>query len=213
MTRALILGARQHAQVIADVLTRDYELIGYLDDKPDLQGKTLERKPVLGKLGDLEGIVDEYRIEAAFLGISARHIKVRESMQRVLEEKGLLNGNVIHDAAYISSKASMGHGNFLAPYAVVNAYASISNNCVLYSGAVVEHHTNLKDNVYMGPNASLAADIIIGENTYIGAGATVTPHVKVGKNVTLGAGTVIIEDIPDNAVVVGVPGKVIKFKK
>ena len=52
----------------------------------------------------------------------------------------------------------------------------------------------------------------IDELSFIGIGSSIIQGVKVGKNVTIGAGSVIIKDIPDNAVVVGNPGKVIKNK-
>ena len=43
----------------------------------------------------------------------------------------------------------------------------------------------------------------------IGAGATVIGPVVVGNNVQIGAGSVVVKDIPDNCVVVGVPAKII----
>lgn len=50
----------------------------------------------------------------------------------------------------------------------------------------------------------------IGENVYIGAGACVLGGVKVGDNVMIAANAVVIEDIPSNTTVVGVPAKPVK---
>ena len=50
-----------------------------------------------------------------------------------------------------------------------------------------------------------------GEGTLIGAGATVTPGINIGSWALVGAGAVIIEDVPDYAVVVGNPGRIIKY--
>lgn len=44
-------------------------------------------------------------------------------------------------------------------------------------------------------------------------GASVLPNLKIGKNVMIGAGSVVVENIPDNAVVVGIPGKIIKYQE
>lgn len=52
----------------------------------------------------------------------------------------------------------------------------------------------------------------IGDNCYIGTGATILGPLTIGNNVTIGAGAVVTTDIPDNAVVGGVPAKVIKIK-
>lgn len=51
---------------------------------------------------------------------------------------------------------------------------------------------------------------IIGENVFIGAGASVLGPVIIGDNAQIGAGAVVVNDIPKNAVAVGVPAKVIK---
>lgn len=56
-------------------------------------------------------------------------------------------------------------------------------------------------------------NIIIGDNCYIGTNTTILGPVKIGNNVTIGAGSVVVNDIPDNCVVVGSPAKVIKYKE
>lgn len=53
----------------------------------------------------------------------------------------------------------------------------------------------------------------IGDNCYISAGVTILGPVKIGNNVTIGAGAVVTKDIPDNAIVGGVPAKIIKMKE
>ena len=51
----------------------------------------------------------------------------------------------------------------------------------------------------------------IGDNVYIGPGAKIVGAIKIGNNVAIGANCVVTKDIPDNAVVVGVPGKIISY--
>lgn len=55
--------------------------------------------------------------------------------------------------------------------------------------------------------------MIVGERSFIGANATVIQGIKIGKDVVIGAGSVVINDVPDFAVVVGNPGKIIKYNK
>lgn len=52
----------------------------------------------------------------------------------------------------------------------------------------------------------------IGDNVQLGANATIVGNVRIGNNVTIGAGAVVVKDIPDNAIAVGNPAKVIRFK-
>ena len=52
---------------------------------------------------------------------------------------------------------------------------------------------------------------MVGEGAHVGIGACVIQDIKIGKWATIGAGAVIIDDVPDYAVVVGNPGKIIKY--
>ena len=52
--------------------------------------------------------------------------------------------------------------------------------------------------------------IEIGNNVHIGAYSMIMPNVKIGNNCIIGCGTIVTKNVPDNSVVVGVPGRVIK---
>ena len=52
----------------------------------------------------------------------------------------------------------------------------------------------------------------IGDSVYIGPGAKIVGKVRVGNNAAIGANCVVTGDVPDNAVVVGIPGKVISLE-
>ena len=53
-------------------------------------------------------------------------------------------------------------------------------------------------------------EIIIKKGAWIGAGASILPGVTVGKYAIVGAGAIVTKDVPDYAVVVGIPAKVVK---
>lgn len=64
------------------------------------------------------------------------------------------------------------------------------------------------------PDVADRNQIIVGDNCYFGTGVTVLAPCKIGNNVTVAAGAVItLTEIPDNAVVAGVPAKIIKIKE
>lgn len=54
---------------------------------------------------------------------------------------------------------------------------------------------------------------IIGNGCWIGHGVKIVKGVTIGNNVIIGGGSVVIDDIPDNAIAVGVPAKVIKYRE
>lgn len=55
-------------------------------------------------------------------------------------------------------------------------------------------------------------EIIIGNDVFIGANVTILDGVKIGNGAIIGAGAVVIHDIPDYAIAVGVPAKVKKYR-
>jgi serine O-acetyltransferase len=84
---------------------------------------------------------------------------------------------------------------------VVSGYARFGDNCRIRNGVVV----GLK-------NVEEPGAPIIGNNVDIGAGAKVLGKIRIGNNVLIGANAVVICDVPDNSIAVGVPA-VIKAKK
>lgn len=53
---------------------------------------------------------------------------------------------------------------------------------------------------------------LIGDNVSIFTHSVVIGNVRIGNNVTIGAGSVVVKDVPDNAVVVGNPARVLRYK-
>ena len=61
------------------------------------------------------------------------------------------------------------------------------------------------------PGAALAGWVHVKEGAYIYTNATVIPTRKIGRYAVVGAGAVVLQDVPDYAVVVGNPARIIKY--
>lgn len=117
----------------------------------------------------------------------------------------------IHKQATVSESAIIGEGSVVMAQVVINAGAFVGKHCIVNTSSVIEHDCEVSDFVHVSPNAALAGNVFIGEGTHVGIGAVIIQGIKIGKWVTIGAGTVVIRDVPDYAVVVGNPGRIIKY--
>ena len=95
----------------------------------------------------------------------------------------------------------------------------IGNNVNLgYGGLGIVIHENavIGNNVRIGTNTTIGGTMnnskvpIVGDNTIISTGAKILGPTRVGRNCVIGANAVVMNNIPDNCVVVGVPAKIIK---
>ena len=64
-----------------------------------------------------------------------------------------------------------------------------------------------------GGNSKFPGVPVIGNNVYIAKGAIVMGGISIGNNVTIGANAVVTKSVSDNAIVAGVPAKVLRYKK
>ena len=128
-----------------------------------------------------------------------------------------LNGKfcqaMVHKSAIISNYVEIGDGTVVMANAVINSSSKIGEHCIINTAAVIEHDVSISDFVHISPSATITGNVEIGEGCHIGAGATIIPGIKIGEWVTIGAGATVISDVPDFAVVVGNPGRIIKYNK
>ncbi len=80
---------------------------------------------------------------------------------------------------------------------IISGYTKFGDNCRIRSGVVI----GLK-------NIERPCAPAIGNNVDIGAGAKLLGPIKIGNDVIVGANAVVISDVPDNTLVVGIPAKI-----
>lgn len=104
----------------------------------------------------------------------------------------------------IPYKAKIGKGT-ICGYSgigvVIHSDAEIGDNCVIGQHVTVGGGNNRYPGV---PK--------IGNNVYISHGAIVFGGITIGNNVTIGANAVVTKPVPDNAIVAGVPAKILRIK-
>ncbi len=198
-----LIGAGGHAKVILEILEqRDIEIGGLVDNNPELTSLLGYRVAY-----ELPGIFDP---NDDFVIVSIGKNEIRKKVVNSNFYKYL---TAIHQNSNISTRSTIGNGSVVMAGVTINSSVKIGAHTIINTNASIDHDCLIEDFVHISPNVALGGDVRIGEGAHIGIGASIIQGVIIGKWATIGAGSVIIKDIPDYAVVVGVPGKIIKYKK
>lgn len=104
----------------------------------------------------------------------------------------------IHPAAEIEPGVMIDHGSGI----VIGSTAYVGSGTVIYHGVTLGARR-----IESGKRHPT-----IGRNCFIGNHASILGNITIGNNVKIGANCVVLEDIPDNSTVVGIPGKIIKIE-
>jgi UDP-perosamine 4-acetyltransferase len=212
--KTLIIGAGAHSKIILDVLQKktQIEVVGFVDDNKALSQQKICGLPVLGPISSLERLKKE-KIEGAIVGIGNTNMKIRRDVFDKAKRLGFRLVNAIHPKTIIARNVKIGEGVLIAAGAIINTDAVIGNNVVIYTGTIMDHDNVIEDNVYLSPGVNLSGKVTIKEDSFLGTGVIVIPEITIGRNVTLGAGAVVVENIPDDVVAIGLPAKVIRWKR
>lgn len=122
----------------------------------------------------------------------------------------------------------------ILPGAVIGVDCNICSHCFIESDVVIGNRVTVKngvqvwdglrieDDVFIGPNATFTNDpfprskqdftllkTVVKRGATIGANATILPGVIVGEKAMVGAGAVVTKDVPDHALVVGNPARIV----
>ncbi len=212
----VILGAGGYAGVVYEILTLLPEMlvIGCTDKALGLSERGLAEGISLRILGDddvLPQLAEEHSGLKAVLGLGPDLMDVRARLIRTLDLQNIPPMTAIHPHAMVSELAKLGDGMVIGAGAIVGAGSEIGRHCVLAAGSSLAHNARLGTNVYVGQGARVSSYVELHDNVVVEMGASVNSRVVVGQGARITGGAFVNTDVPDHAVVVGVPGRIVRY--
>jgi sugar O-acyltransferase (sialic acid O-acetyltransferase NeuD family) len=184
-----------------------WDLLGFLDDDPMLQGQEVEGIPVVGPLSAVERLAD------AMLVVSVGHPGNYYARQRIVRRLALdpsRYATIVHPAAVVPPSAELGRGTVLLATVVATTGVRIGAHVAVMPGVVLTYDDSVADYATLGAGVRLAGGVRIREGAYVGAGALVREHRTVGAWALVGMGAVVTDDVPAREVWAGVPARFLR---
>lgn len=123
-----------------------------------------------------------------------------------------------HDVV-VREDTTLGDHVLVGTKSVLDGRVAVGSNVSIQTGVYVPPESTIGDRVFLGPNAVLTNDPYplrvdatldgpsLGDDVSIGANATVLPGVTIGRGAFVAAGAVVTDDVPAEALAVGVPAE------
>lgn len=143
------------------------------------------------------------------------------------------DGSKVWHFCHIRNNVQIGKNCILGNYVFVDSGVTIGDETKIQNYVPVYHGVEIEEGVFLGPNALTTNDMIprsrteegvvkggedwevsaihICKDASIGAGAVLRPGIRIGEKALIGAGAVVTKDVPAGAVVVGNPGRILKY--
>ena len=142
-----------------------------------------------------------------------------------VQSKNIGKDTKIWQFCVVLAGAVIGDNCNICAHTLIENDVVIGNDVTIKCGVFIWDATIIEDNVFIGPCVAFTNDksprskiypdqflkTVVKKGASLGANSTILPGITLGENCMVGAGAVVTKNVPNNAVVVGNPAKIIKY--
>ena len=181
-----------------------YDVLGILDDDPQLLDVLIDGAPVLGALEDAA------MFPKALFAVCLPIGRDREAVVERLSQSGVEGnryGTVLDPGIRLPDDCRIGPGSILLRHATVGPQVSLGNHTVVMPSVTLGWALQAGDFTTFSAGSSLGEGVRVGRGVHIGVNAGVADGLSVGDYSSVGMGSAVVQDVPEYETWVGVPAR------
>jgi sugar O-acyltransferase (sialic acid O-acetyltransferase NeuD family) len=197
--------AREALNIYIDA-KRDHEVLGFLEENCKNEGAELNGRPIR----DISCLKAMSKENLPTL-IGAIGSTKRKNLILNLEKRGFSFDTLIHPSVIKSNWVQIGKGSIVAAGSILTCQVKVGNHSILNLGVYICHDAKIGNFVTLSPGSKVMGSVEIGDEVFVGANATIAERVKIGSGTIIAAGAVVVDDVPELALMAGVPAEIKKI--
>lgn len=209
--KLVVVGAGGFGREVLDVVDAvngpqlRWEILGVVDDHPsDENRQLLAQRDVL-----FLGTVEEFAAngDRCFYVVGIGSPAVRREIASRMDEAGNLAATLVHPSVTTGFGVVVGSGSVLCAGVRITTNVRIGCHVHVNPNATVGHDTTIGDFVSLNPSVSISGDCVIEDEVLVGVGGVVLNQITVRRRATVGGSACVVREVPEGAVVKGVPAR------
>lgn len=203
----IIAGAGGHAAELICLLEESGNTapVYLFDDvSPHEQTLLFGRYKVLRSIQEAQSILKNNPPFALGIGKPEYRLLLAEKLTRA---GGQLTSLISSKASIGNNAVELGVGLNIMNGAVITSRIKIGKGTLVHIHCSIHHDVEIGEYCELSPGSRILGSAKIGSMVSVGAGAIILPGITIGDKATIGAGAVVTRNVPDAALVVGIPAK------
>lgn len=217
MKKLVIFGGSGIGMIAASIAEDlgSYEVYGFLNDSIEagtLIGK-YKKIPVIGTTEMYKELLNDPNVYffIAYVGLQ----KEKETFQKIStfqipDERW---ATLVHPSAVVPKDyCRIGIGVLIAPLAQLSPDTTICDHAILLANSFVGHDSTVDIFAHVATNGVVGANVHVGKAVHVGSNSTIREKIHVGDFSLIGSGSIVLNDVPENSVIIGNPGRILRIK-